>query len=132
MGKKRYDLSVDIWSTGCILVEMANRKPLFQGDSEIDQIFKIFRGKGTPDNTTWPGIEDFPEYKKSFPKWQPKENLYDHLVDTLSPEGIDLLKQMWEYVPEKRISAIEALKHPFFKDLSAEHYAEQLQILKNM
>jgi len=61
MGKKRYDLSVDIWSTGCILVEMANRKPLFQGDSEIDQIFKIFRGKGTPDNTTWPGVEEFPD-----------------------------------------------------------------------
>ena len=123
---------MDIWSTGCILVEMANRKPLFQGDSEVDQIFKIFRGKGTPDNTTWPGVEEFPYFKKSFPKWKPKEGLYDHLVDKLTPDGIDLLRKMWEYVPEERISAIEALRHPFFKDLSAEHYSEQLQILKNM
>jgi len=35
----------------------------------------------------------------------------------LGADGVDLLKQMWEYVPEKRISAIEALKHPFFNDL---------------
>lgn len=66
---------MDIWSTGCILVEMANRKPLFQGDSEIDQIFKIFKGKGTPDNNIWPGVEEFPDYKQSFPKWKGNDKL---------------------------------------------------------
>jgi len=50
----------------------------------------------------------------------------------LGADGVDLLKQMWEYVPEKRISAIEALKHPFFNDLKTENYIEQLTILKNM
>lgn len=54
---------------------MANRKPLFQGDSEIDQIFKIFRGKGTPTPETWPGIENFPDYKSTFPKWKENPNL---------------------------------------------------------
>jgi serine/threonine protein kinase len=39
----------------------------------------------------------------------------------LTHEGVDLLKKMWEYVPEKRISAIEALKHPFFNDLKTEN-----------
>jgi len=87
---------VDIWSTGCIMVEMANRKPLFQGDSEIDQIFKIFRGKGTPDNSVWPGIEEFPEFKKTFPKWEAQPDLYAPLEKSLGPEGIDLLRQMWE------------------------------------
>jgi len=111
---------------------MANRKPLFQGDSEVDQIFKIFRGKGTPDNTVWPGIEDFPDYKKSFPKWKANEKLYDGIEPLLGKDGVDLIKSMWEYVPEKRISAIEALKHPFFKDLNSENYIEQLTILKNM
>lgn len=111
---------------------MANRKPLFQGDSEIDQIFKIFKGKGTPTPETWPGIENFPDYKTTFPQWKENPNLYDHLIDTLSEDGIDLLKQMWEYVPEKRISAIEALKHPFFKDLNVEEFKEQFEILKNL
>jgi len=78
------------------MVEMANRKPLFQGDSEIDQIFKIFKGKGTPDNTVWPGIDEFPDYKKSFPKWKENEHLYDGVKDLLTEDGVDLLKKMWE------------------------------------
>jgi serine/threonine protein kinase len=42
LGQKQYSTPVDIWSIGCIFAEMAQRKALFAGDSEIDQIFKIF------------------------------------------------------------------------------------------
>jgi serine/threonine protein kinase len=35
--------AVDIWSVGCIFAEMVQRTPLFPGDSEIDQLFRIFR-----------------------------------------------------------------------------------------
>lgn len=45
LGSKRYSCHVDIWSIGCIFAEMATRKPLFQGDSEIDQLFRMFRYK---------------------------------------------------------------------------------------
>ena len=40
---KQYSTGVDMWSVGCIFAEMCNRKPLFPGDSEIDEIFRIFR-----------------------------------------------------------------------------------------
>lgn len=43
MGSPRYSTPVDIWSIGCIFAEMANKTPLFRGDSEIDQLFRIFR-----------------------------------------------------------------------------------------
>jgi serine/threonine protein kinase len=43
LGQKQYSTPVDIWSIGCIFAEMAQRKALFAGDSEIDQIFKIFQ-----------------------------------------------------------------------------------------
>lgn len=43
LGATRYSCPVDIWSVGCIFSEMMTKKPLFQGDSEIDQLFKIFR-----------------------------------------------------------------------------------------
>ena len=40
MGSKFYNTSVDTWSLGCIFAEMITRKPLFPGDSEIDQLFR--------------------------------------------------------------------------------------------
>ncbi|XP_022256878.1 cyclin-dependent kinase 1 [Limulus polyphemus] len=43
LGSPRYSTPVDVWSIGCIFAEMANKKPLFHGDSEIDQLFRIFR-----------------------------------------------------------------------------------------
>lgn len=43
LNTQRYGCPIDIWSVGCIFAEMAQGKPLFQGDSEIDQLFRIFR-----------------------------------------------------------------------------------------
>ena len=43
LGGRQYSTGVDMWSVGCIFAEMCTRKPLFPGDSEIDEIFKIFR-----------------------------------------------------------------------------------------
>jgi serine/threonine protein kinase len=43
LGSIEYSTPVDIWSVACILVEVYNKKPLFMGDSEIDQLYKIFR-----------------------------------------------------------------------------------------
>jgi cyclin-dependent kinase len=45
---------------------MLTGKPLFQGDSEIDQIFKIFSVLGTPDENSWPGVTALPDYKPTF------------------------------------------------------------------
>jgi cyclin-dependent kinase len=43
LGGRQYSTGVDMWSIGAIFAEMCTRKPLFPGDSEIDEIFKIFR-----------------------------------------------------------------------------------------
>lgn len=44
LGGRHYSTAIDMWSVGCIFAEMVMRGiPLFPGDSEIDQIFKIFR-----------------------------------------------------------------------------------------
>lgn len=67
LGQKVYSTAVDIWSLGCIFYEIAHKKPLFYGDSEIGQIFKIFRVLGTPRDQDWQGINDLPEFKISFP-----------------------------------------------------------------
>lgn len=48
LGNDSQDASIDIWSVGCMIAEMVQKRPLFIGDSEIDQIFKIFRHLGSP------------------------------------------------------------------------------------
>ncbi|OSD02282.1 Pkinase-domain-containing protein [Trametes coccinea BRFM310] len=115
LGSRHYSTAIDMWSVGCIFAEMCMRgHPLFPGDSEIDQIFKIFRVLGTPNTEIWPGVQDLPDYKPSFPHWSPQD-LQDH-VPILDPDGIDLLKLMLTYDTSKRISAKRALLHPYFAD----------------
>ncbi|KAK9507089.1 hypothetical protein O3M35_008905 [Rhynocoris fuscipes] len=115
LGATRYSCPVDIWSIACIFAEMATRKPLFQGDSEIDQLFRIFRVLTTPDETIWPGVSLLPDYKTSFPNWM-NYNL-ETQVKNIDKDGIDLLKKMLIYNPIARISAKDAVTHPYFKDL---------------
>lgn len=53
LGAEKYLPTVDSWSVGCIFYEIAHKKCLFCGDSEIDQIFKIFKVLGTPSDSVW-------------------------------------------------------------------------------
>jgi serine/threonine protein kinase len=117
LGKRLYTWSVDIWSVACLLAEMLNGQPLFPGDSEIDQLLKVFRGLGTPCADLWPGAASLPEWKGCFPKWQPQP--WDRLVPSLrgDPHGQDLIAAMLRYDPDERITAYDALNHPFFDSL---------------
>jgi len=67
LGSKIYSTAIDMWSVGAIFFELAHKKPLFAGDSEIGQIFKIFRTIGTPCEENWQGFADLPEMKINFP-----------------------------------------------------------------
>ena len=60
MGSKNYSTSVDIWSVGCIFAEMVNRKPLFAGQDEREQLMKIFKIRGSPSEQDWPGFKELP------------------------------------------------------------------------
>ncbi|XP_068935088.1 cyclin-dependent kinase 2 isoform X1 [Petaurus breviceps papuanus] len=92
------------------------RRALFPGDSEIDQLFRIFRTLGTPDEVAWPGVTSMPDYKPSFPKWARQD--FSKVVPPLDEDGRSLLSQMLHYDPNKRVSAKAALTHPFFLDVT--------------
>lgn len=113
LGAPLYGPSVDIWSIGCIFVEMATKRALFPGDSEIDQLFRIFRTLGTPREDIWEGVSNLPDYKCTFPQWQ-KQDLTRFIND---PDGLDLLEQLLIYNPTERTSARTALTHKFFRDI---------------
>ncbi|KAL4911502.1 cyclin-dependent kinase 1 [Aspergillus multicolor] len=113
LGGRQYSTGVDMWSCGAIFAEMCTRKPLFPGDSEIDEIFKIFRLLGTPDESIWPGVTSFPDFKPTFPKWK-REDI-STVVSGLEDDGLDLLEALLEYDPARRISAKQACMHPYFQ-----------------
>jgi cyclin-dependent kinase 1 len=115
LGAQRYSCPVDIWSIGCIFAEMVNKRPLFQGDSEIDQIFRIFRVLRTPTEEIWHGVSELPDFKATFPNWT-RDTLASQ-VPTLDNDAVDLLKQMLIYNPGLRMSAKKAVNHRYFNDL---------------
>lgn len=90
LGTNYYGPSIDLWSIGCIFAEMSNKKALFSGDSEIDQLYRIFRTLGTPGEDIWPDVNKLQDYKPNFPKWQ-RQNLKKILVN-LDDNAIDLLE----------------------------------------
>ncbi|CEQ39142.1 SPOSA6832_00635, partial [Sporobolomyces salmonicolor] len=117
LGSRHYSTGVDMWSVGCIFAEMIMRQPLFPGDSEIDEIFRIFRPRmdsllGTPDEDVWPGVTSLPDYKPTFPNWHAKD-LRDHVTGS-TDESAELILGMLAYDPAKRISAKAALQSDYF------------------
>lgn len=104
-----YTPAVDMWSVGCILAEIITKKPLFTGDSEIHQLFKIFELLGTPNETSWEGVSLLPDFKTTFPQWKPHP-LTD-VIPGLDPLAKDLIQKMLIYDPAYRITAFEALNH---------------------
>jgi len=123
LGAKEYSTAIDMWSLGCIMAELLSKEPLFAGKNEIDQLHKIFRILGTPNEERWCGYSKLPGAKCKFVK-QPYNRLRDKFPAvsftgglTLSEAGFDLLNRLLTYDPEKRISADDALNHEWFREV---------------
>ncbi|KAI8099904.1 CMGC/CDK/CDC2 protein kinase [Halteromyces radiatus] len=115
-----YSLDIDMWSVGCIFGEMMTLERLFNASSEIGQILGIFLFLGTPDESSWPGFTMLPNYSPHFPKWE-SGGLDFHMQahttgDFWTELSSNLLRSLLSYPCNGRISAKEALNHPYFYD----------------
>ncbi|KAE9547268.1 hypothetical protein FO519_009520 [Halicephalobus sp. NKZ332] len=117
LGVKEYSVSVDMWSTGCIMAELFKLKPLFMGRGELDQLDKIFHQLGTPTSRTWPGFENLPLANKITFKQYPYNQLRKQFgSDVISENGLALLNGLLVYDPNNRLTADQALKSPWFEE----------------
>lgn len=113
LGSTKYTKGVDMWSIGCILGELLGGKPMFPGTSTMNQLDRIIEVTGRPT------AEDIEAIKSPFaatlleslPDSKPKalSDLFPHA----SEEALDILRLMLQFNPNKRLTAEEALKHPF-------------------
>lgn len=118
LGAKLYSTAVDVWSLACIYAEMVAGRTPFPGDSEIDQVFRVFRALGTPGTEgLWPAARRLPDYRASFPHWPPRAaRLLLPAAARADPLAAQLFELMLHYEPSERVAARVALQHPYVRD----------------
>jgi len=108
LGAKRYTAAVDVWSAGCVYVEMFLRMPLFPGVSDVDQLGKIFHALGTPTDETWPGHRELP----CFVEWTPNQATPWEVILAAHPGAdLPLLRRTVTLNPADRWTAEECVQH---------------------
>lgn len=122
LGEERYGPAIDVWSCGCILGELFTRKPVFQANQEMAQLEAISRVCGTPCPAVWPRVIQLPHWAAFRPKKQHRRRLREEF-SFLPPHALDLLDQMLELDPERRITAEAALRSPWLAQVRPDRMA---------
>lgn len=108
---------MDLWSVGCVLAECMGRQPLFPGHDERDMAQRIFSLLGTPTEEVWPGVAKlklFNSYATSIGGYNVRSSLRQHFSHFEGNLVLDLLESLLTMNPMRRITAQEALRHPWF------------------
>lgn len=109
LGEEKYGTSVDLWSLGCILGELFQRRAVFQFGTELDMINAIFNLCGSPTKHSWPDVKLLPGFSTIKSKIC-RRTLRDTFNHVMPPLALDLFDKMLCLNPTKRITAQEALE----------------------
>lgn len=127
LGSKHYSTAIDMWSVGCIMAELLSGAPLFDGTTDIDQLGKIIKVLGSPNEAIWAGFSKLPGVK-GVKVANMVKNRCSYLRQrfplvsftgspVVSNAGFDLLSRLLTYDPRKRMTAEEALDHGWFREV---------------
>ena len=112
-----YSYGVDMWSVGCIFAELLGRKPLFPGKNFVHQLTLIFDVIGSPKPAEVSHIKS-KQARKFLDSVQGKMKVdFESLYPDCNPVAVDLMKKLLCFEPSNRLSAAEALAHPYFDAL---------------
>ncbi|KAF4075896.1 hypothetical protein AMELA_G00224210 [Ameiurus melas] len=109
-----YSSPIDMWAVGCIMAELYTLRPLFPGNSEVDEIFKICQVLGTVKKTDWlEGHQLAAAMNFRFPQCVPTP--IKSLIPNASSEALTLMKDLLYWNPKKRPTAVQALRYSYFQ-----------------
>ncbi|KAL0346609.1 UNVERIFIED_CONTAM: Cyclin-dependent kinase F-1 [Sesamum calycinum] len=115
-GSTNYGLEIDLWSVGCIFAELLSLEPLFPGNSDIDQLGKIFSILGNLTDEVWPGCVRLPDYKIiSFGKVEKPVGL-EACLPNRSPDEVLLVRKLLCFDPASRATAMELLHDKYLNE----------------
>ncbi|KAJ3131125.1 serine/threonine protein kinase, CMGC, CDC2/CDK sub [Physocladia obscura] len=118
LGGTRYGPAIDVWGVGCVFGEILRRRPILIGNDDFDQLKKVIELCGTPTAESWPGLRDLPNMSMiaNLPNHERSmKAMFKHFIDDRYFIGVfDLLEKIFVLDPTKRLTAAEALLHPYF------------------
>lgn len=120
--------ALDLWSVGCILGELYQkglRIPLFPGQDYKSQVTLIIKTLGTPKDEEIKGCESAKKFVKSLPTHPKKE--WKKKFPNANTDGLDLLDKLLQFDPTLRISADDAIKHDYLKEMYDPDETDQLK-----
>ncbi|XP_077462515.1 cyclin-dependent kinase 15 isoform X2 [Stigmatopora argus] len=135
LGSTDYSTALDIWGAGCIFVEMLQGSPAFPGVTDVfDQLVKIWMVLGIPSEDNWPGVTRLPNYQTdwSLPSKPKRIHSVWKRLSRLPDKTEDLVQKMLTLAPADRISAPDAMRHPYFNTLppAVMHLIDTMSIFK--
>lgn len=113
-GARYYGCEIDVWSFGCVVAEMMIGRPIFAGSSPLDQIIEIIKVLGPP---TLRELKDMNPTLKEYTFPSIRTTPLGDVLQTRDSVVLDFLAQCFKYSPRERITAYQALAHPFYDDL---------------
>merc|ERR1711976_452976 len=121
LGSRNYTKSVDMWSCGCIFADLLSGKPVFPGSSLGNQLYRILEIVGKIGNSDSEAIESNIG-KQMYSNFRPtKTKKLNEVIPHAPKEAIDLLTKLIKFNPEKRVTAEEALQHPYLAKFPNPH-----------
>eukprot|EP01090_Pellita_catalonica_P011611 TRINITY_DN233_c0_g1_i2.p1 TRINITY_DN233_c0_g1~~TRINITY_DN233_c0_g1_i2.p1 ORF type:complete len:475 (-),score=42.27 TRINITY_DN233_c0_g1_i2:90-1355(-) len=133
-----YDYQIDIWGLGCVLMELHTGHPLFPGKNEADQLSEICRILGPAPGSMiarcqkWGTFYNYENQKFTLKNAKPRSSLKTEILPAMQrrkeqPQHgsrnydifLDFIRKLLVFNPEERLTAVEAMKHPFFTQWNA-------------